>query len=164
MALPIIEGSIYPDPGGFRAAGVEAEGIGGKKYRWTGVEWSMLTAAQLESLSLSVPADGGAFALSESVGVVTLTATGTAMTGACKFRGITVRALSGTPQTVTVYDATSATGAPIATFTVSAIGTFFWDGDWATPGAGKGGRRVNTIGCHVVISGGASRTIDVMVE
>lgn len=110
-----------------------------------------------------VDPDGGAIALSEAVPVVTLTATGTAFTGACEFRGITVRAISGTPQTVTVYDATSATGTAIATFTVSALGTYYWDGDWATAGNGNGGRRINSTGCHVVISGGTSRTIDVMV-
>lgn len=113
--------------------------------------------------SIETP-DGGVVALSEAVSVVTLTATGTAFTGACEFRGITVRAISGTPQTVTVYDATSATGTAIATFTVSAVGTYYWDGDWTTAGNGTGGRRVNSTGCHVVISGGTSRTIDVMVE
>ena len=108
--------------------------------------------------------DGRVVALSEVVSVQTLTATGTAFSGPCEFRGITVRALSGTPQTVTVYDALSAVGTPIATFTVSAVGTYFWDGSWTTPGAGAGGRRRNLTGCHVVISGGTSRTVDVMVE
>ena len=105
-----------------------------------------------------------ASSLSEIVGTQTLTATGTALSQAGYFRGIVVRALSGTPQTVTVYDATSATGTPIAVFTVTAVGAYFWDGDWMTPGKGAGGRRQLTAGCHVVISGGTSRTIDVMVE
>jgi hypothetical protein len=109
-------------------------------------------------------ADGAVVALSEISPVQTLTATGTAQTGAGYFRGIVVRAIDGAPQTVTVYDATSATGTAIAVFTASAVGTFYWDGDWTTPGNGKGGRRPLTTGCHVVISGGTSRTVDVMVE
>jgi hypothetical protein len=115
------------------------------------------------SASLLRP-DDAVVALSEASPVVTLTATGTAFTGACEFRGINVRAISGTPQTVTVYDATSATGTPIAVFTVSAIGYYYWDGDMTTPGVGTGARRVNSTGCHVVISGGTSRTIDVDVR
>lgn len=108
--------------------------------------------------------DGGIHTLSEVQAVATLTATGTAFTGACLFRGIVVRAISGTPQTATVYDNTSATGTPIAVFTIAALGTYFWDGDWATAGSGRGGRRQNSTGVHVVFSGGASRTVDVMVE
>jgi hypothetical protein len=109
-------------------------------------------------------ADGSVYALSEASPVVTLTATGTAFTGACEFRGVNVRAINGTPQTVTVYDNTSASGTPIATFTVSALGYFYWDGNMTTPGVGNGARRVNSTGCHVVISGGTSRTIDVDVS
>lgn len=113
--------------------------------------------------ALATP-DGGVLALSEAVAVSTLTATGTPKAVPCEFRGIVVRAISGTPQTVTVYDATSASGDPIATFTIAALGTYYWDGDWATAGNGSGGRRLNATGCHVVISGGTSRTIDVMAE
>lgn len=109
-------------------------------------------------------ADGVALTLSEAAAVVELTATGTAFSGACEFRGIVVRAISGTPQTITVYDATSAIGTAIAVFSVSNTGTYYWDGDWVTAGNGNGGRRINSTGCHVVISGGTSRTIDVMVE
>lgn len=123
-----------------------------------------LTSNYITSLKASIPDDGSVFALSEAVAVVALTATGTAFTGACEFRGIAVRAISGTPQTVTVYDATSATGTAIAVFTIAALGTYYWDGDWVTVGVGAGGRRINSTGCHVVISGGTSRTIDVMVE
>lgn len=108
--------------------------------------------------------DGGVHTLSEVQAVVPLTTTGTAFTGACLFRGLVVRAISGTPQTVTVYDNTSATGTPIAVFTIAALGTYFWDGDWATAGNGRGGRRQNATGAHVVFSGGSSRTVDVMVE
>lgn len=108
-------------------------------------------------------ADGGVHTLSEVQAVVSATATATAFSGACLFRGIVVRAIVGTPQTITVYDATSAAGTPIATFTIAALGTYFWDGDQVTAGNGRGGRRQNTTGCHVVIAGGTSRTIDVMV-
>lgn len=108
--------------------------------------------------------DGSVIALSEAVAVVALTATGTAFSGACEYRGFVVRAISGTPQTITVYDATSATGTPIMTVSVTDLGTYYWDGDHATAGNGSGARRVCGTGCHVVISGGTSRTIDVMVE
>lgn len=124
-----------------------------------------LNPAQLAGLNVGNVVDGagGLHALSELQPLVPLTATGTAFTGVCEFAGIVVRAISGTPQTVTVYDATSATGTPIAVFTVAALGNYNWDGDWVTVGAGKGARRPCTAGCHVVISGGASRTIDVKV-
>lgn len=108
--------------------------------------------------------DGGIHTLSEVQPVVAATGTGTAFSGACLFRGLVVRAIVGTPQTVTVFDALSATGTPIATFTVAALGTYFWDGDQVTVGNGRGGRRQCTTGVHVVFSGGTSRTVDVMVE
>lgn len=133
---------------------------------WTGSGYGAASAFKRNgdgSFSMILP-DGASAALAEAVATQALTATGTAFTGACEFRGIVVRAISGTTQTVTVYDATSATGTPIATFTIAALGTYYWDGDWVTVGVGNGGRRVCTTGCHVVISGGTSRTIDVMVE
>lgn len=99
-------------------------------------------------------ADGTLFGLSELAAVQTLTATGTALTGAGEYAGFTVRAISGTPQTVTVYDATSATGTPIHTESVTATGYYPWAGS---------SRRLLATGCHVVISGGTSRTIDVLV-
>lgn len=108
--------------------------------------------------------DGAIHTLSEVQPVVSATATGTVFTGSCLFRGLVVRNFVGSPQTVTVYDALSATGTPIATFTISALGTYFWDGDQVTVGNGRGGRRVNTNGLHVVFTGGTSRVIDVMVE
>lgn len=49
MALPVTEGSTYPDPGGLRATGVEVEGIGGRKYRWTGSCWSVLTLTDYDA-------------------------------------------------------------------------------------------------------------------
>jgi hypothetical protein len=106
--------------------------------------------------------DGTVVALSEAVAVVELTATGTAFTGACEFRGFVVRAETGGTADVTIYDATSATGTPIMTVANISTGTYYWDGDHATPGVGSGGRRLNSTGCHVVIAG--TCTIDVMVE
>jgi hypothetical protein len=106
--------------------------------------------------------DGTVVALSEAVAVVPLTATGTAFTGACEFRGFVVRAETGGTADVTIYDATSATGTPIMTVANISTGTYYWDGDHATPGVGTGGRRLNSTGCHVVIAG--TCTIDVMVE
>lgn len=93
------------------------------------------------------------FALAEQAPVQTLTATGTALTGAGEYGGFRVRAIVGGPQTVTVYDATSATGTPIHTEVVSAVGFFPWAGNRL---------RVLNAGCHVTISGGTSRTLDVL--
>jgi hypothetical protein len=104
--------------------------------------------------SFLVDSNGQSQALSEAQPTVALTATGTAFTGACEYAGFRVRAIVGASQTVTVYDATSATGTPIHTETVSAVGYFPWAGNK---------RRINGTGCHVVISGGTSRTIDVLV-
>lgn len=106
--------------------------------------------------------DGGVVALSEAVPSVALTATGTAFTGACEFRGIKVRALVGGPQTATIYDATSATGTPIDTVVFNALGTWLWDRP-SDVLPGVGGRLPCTTGVHVVFSGGTSRTVDVMV-
>lgn len=106
--------------------------------------------------------NGAVMALSEAVSVQTLTTTGTAFSGACEFRGFVVRSESGGTADVTIYDATSATGTAIMTVANIGTGTYYWDGDHATPGVGTGGRRVNSTGCHVVISG--TCTIDVMVE
>jgi hypothetical protein len=133
----------------------------GALYISDGTDWNPLVS---RSDGQFVDNTGAVFALSEAVNTVAITTTTTAFTGACEFRGIVVRAIVGTPQTITVYDNTSATGTAIAVFTVSAVGTYFWDGDWTTVGVGAGGRRKNSLGCHVVVSGGTSRTIDVMVE
>jgi hypothetical protein len=112
--------------------------------------------------ALALPS-GGVLALSEVSPVETLTATGTAQTGAGFYRGVKVRAIDGGPQTITVYDATSATGTPIDTIVVNALGTWLWDRP-SDVLPGVGGRRPVTTGVHVVISGGTSRTVDVMVE
>lgn len=106
---------------------------------------------------------GSVMALSEVAPVSSLTATGTAQTGAGFYRGIKVRAIDGGPQTITVYDATSATGTPIDVIVVNALGTWLWDRP-SDVLPGIGGRRPVSTGVHVVISGGTSRTIDVMVE
>lgn len=125
----------------------------------------------VDEYSLNLTESGGAFtfgtaegvlALSEAVAVVSLTATGTAFTGACEFRGFVVRAETGGTADVTIYDATSATGTAIMTVANISTGTYYWDGDHATPGVGNGGRRLNATGCHVVIAG--TCTIDVMVS
>ena len=104
--------------------------------------------------------DGSVQSLSEAVVVQTITATGTALSGACEYRGFKVRAVSGTVNVV-VYDNTSATGTPI--HTVNAVSLTGGDGSggylWS-----NGARRINTTGCHVVLSGGGSATVDVMVE
>lgn len=113
------------------------------------------------SYGLMTP-DGGVAALSEAFDVVTLTATGTAFTGACEYRGFIVRAQTGGTADVTVYDALSATGTPIMTVANIVNGTYYMDGDHATVGNGTGGRRRNTTGLYVVIAG--TCTIDVMVE
>lgn len=123
-----------------------------------------LTGEQIAGLREGniLDADGAVVALSEAVAVVPLTATGTAVTGACEFRGFVVRAETGGTADVTIYDATSATGTAIMTVANIGVGTYYWDGDWATPGVGTGGRRVCGTGCHVVIAG--TCTIDVMVD
>lgn len=114
------------------------------------------------SYALMTP-DGGVFSLAEAQPVAALTATGTAQTGAGFYRGVKVRAISGGPQTLVVYDATSATGTPIDTIIVNDLGTWLWDRPSdVLPGVGA--RRSITTGVHVVITGGTSRTIDVMVE
>lgn len=101
-----------------------------------------------------VSADGNLVALGELAVPVTLTATGTAKTGACEFGGFVVRAVSGTVN-VTVYDATSATGTPIMTSAAVALGAYPWNaGRW----------RENTTGCHVVIGGGGTVTLDVLAQ
>lgn len=107
-------------------------------------------------------ADGGVVALSEAVAVVPLTATGSGAATACEFRGFVVRSESGGTADVTIYDALSATGTAIMTVANVSVGTYYWDGDWSTPGVGNGGRRINSTGCWVVIAG--TCTIDVMVE
>lgn len=124
----------------------------------------LLNGAQVDGIDAGniVDAEGGVFALSEAVAVVTRTATGTAFSGACEFRGFVVRAETGGTADVTIYDATSATGTAIMTVANITTGTYYWDGDHATAGVGNGGRRVNSTGCHVVIAG--TCTIDVMVE
>lgn len=106
--------------------------------------------------------EGAVIALSEVSPVVTLTATGTAVTGACEFGGFVVRAETGGTADVTVYDATSATGTAIMTVANISKGAYLWLGDHATVGVGVAGRRANTTGCHVVIAG--TCTIDVLVK
>lgn len=122
-----------------------------------------LTAAQVTAMNSGqiADSDGALYALSEVAAVVSLTATGTAVTGACEFGGFVVRSESGGTADVTIYDATSATGTAIMTVANVTTGVYFWLGDHATAGVGVAGRRANTTGCHVVIAG--TCTIDVLV-
>lgn len=130
---------------------------------WDGTRHIQLVGVDGDS-NLLYP-DGSIMALSEAVAVVNLTATGTAFTGACEFRGIKVTAYNGGPQTITVYDNTSAAGTLIDTIVVDGLGTWLWDRSTdASDRSQSGARRICGTGCHVVISGGTSRTIDVMVE
>jgi len=109
----------------------------------------------------SISAGGAVFGLSEvAPGVQTaLTASGLAFTGACEFLGFEIDAYNGGPQTVSVYDALSATGTPFAVFTVSAIGIYVWHSDRATPGDGTSAKRPLSTGCYIAISGGTSRSL-----
>lgn len=50
----------------------------------------------------------------------TVTGTGTVQSGACTYRGLSVRDTSGSTNTITVYDNTSAAGTVIATFQLAA--------------------------------------------
>ena len=117
--------------------------------------------ARLDSEGRLLDTDNGVLALSEAVAVVELTATGTALTGAGEFRGVKVRAVSGTVN-LTIYDATSATGTPIDTLTAISLtggddsrGSYLWS---------AGARRLLSTGCHVVFSGGGTATVDIQVE
>lgn len=117
---------------------------GDSEARWNGAASGVL--------SMMGP-DGSMYALGEASPVVTLTATGTAFTGACEFGGYYCRVAAGN---ITIYDNTSATGTPIVPTTALAVGPFPW------MGAGTTQRRVNTTGLHVVLSGLA--TVDVLVS
>ncbi len=85
------------------------------------------SVAALAATGSIVTSAGAVFALSEVTPVETVTATGTAYTGAGYYRGIKVRAIVGGPQTLTLYDALSATGTPIDVIVVNALGTWLWD-------------------------------------
>lgn len=112
-----------------------------------------------------VGAGGVRYALSEIVGAAdAITSSGTVQSGAGYFRGLALTAISGTPQTATVYDNTAASGKVLAVYTLTALGAYLWDGDWATPGLGAGGRVAVTTGVYVAFSGGTSRTVLPMVE
>jgi len=90
---------------------------------------------------------GGIFAISEVTPYVTLTATGTAFTGACEYAGWYCSVAAGN---ITVYDALSATGTPIVPATALAVGPV------PVFGPGNDGRMAFTTGCHVVLSGAAT--------
>lgn len=92
------------------------------------------------------------YSLSETSPYVTLTATGTAFTGACELAGWYCSVAVGN---ITIYDATSATGTPIVPATALAAGPM------PIFGAGTTGKMALTTGCHVVLSGAA--TVRVLV-
>lgn len=94
--------------------------------------------------------------------VVNLTATGSLAAAACEFGGFVVRSQSGGTADVTIYDALSATGVAIMTVPNVVEGTYYWDGDWVTPGVGRGNARANTVGGWAVIAGTAN--IDFLVR
>lgn len=96
--------------------------------------------------------EGVAYALSETTPYVTLTATGTAFTGACELAGWYCSVAAGN---ITIYDATSATGTPIVPATALVAGPM------PIFGAGTTGKLALTTGCHVVLSGAA--TVRVLV-
>lgn len=89
----------------------------------------------------------------EATAYVTLTATGTAFTGACELAGYYCSVAAGN---ITVYDNTSATGTPIIPTTALAVGPF------PIFGAGTNGKLVLGTGCHVVLSGAA--TVRILVQ
>lgn len=95
--------------------------------------------------------DGGMLALTELVSPVTLTASGQVRSGVSEYCGFHLRAIVGTPQTVTVYDALSATGTPIHTVAVTALGYYPWSGNKVRP---------CSLGVYAAITGGTSRSID----
>lgn len=99
---------------------------------------------------------GNVLALSEVHAYETLTASGLAFTGPCEFSGVIVSAISGTPQTIEVYDNTSATGTPVVTLSATALETKHALG---SPGAIQ-----FATGCYVAITGGTSRTLRVLVQ
>lgn len=53
-------------------------------------------------------------------GAVNVTGTGTVFTGGCTYRGLSIRDTSGATNTITVYDATSATGTVLGSFQLAA--------------------------------------------
>ena len=83
----------------------------------------------------------------ETTPYVTLTATGTAFTGACEYAGYYCTVAAGN---ITVYDNTSAAGNVIVPTTALATGPF------PVFGAGTNGKEFLGTGCHVVLSGAAT--------
>lgn len=118
-----------------------------------------LTLAQIQAFNQGrlLDSTGAVRALSEASPVITITATGTAISGANEYGGYVVRAVAGGTPTLTLYDATSATGTPIVgPVNITATGPFPWMGPGTTQ------RRVNTTGLHAVIGGTGTCTIDLL--
>ncbi len=61
--------------------------------------------------------------MTASCTAVNVTGTGTVQSGGCTYRGLSIRDTSGSTNTVTVYDGTSATGTVVATFQLAANAT-----------------------------------------
>lgn len=78
---------------------------------------------------------------------ITLTATGTAFSGACELAGYYCSVAAGS---ITIYDALSATGTPIVPATALAVGPF------PIFGAGTNGKLRLGTGCYVVLSAAAT--------
>lgn len=93
----------------------------------------------------------GGYVLFELTDPVSITATDLVRPGASEYCGFHVRAAVGFPQTVTVYDALSATGTPIHTVSVTALGYYPWSGNKVRP---------CTTGVYATITGGTSRTAE----
>jgi hypothetical protein len=108
-----------------------------------------LTSAQVSAFSNGtiLTSAGGLIALSETTPYVTLTATGSAFSGACELAGWYCSVAAGN---ITIYDALSATGTPIVPATALVAGPM------PIFGAGTTGKLVMTTGCWVVLSGTAT--------
>ena len=132
--------------------------LGGSGWSVPAIEGGV---ARINPATGNLESAGSVFALSEVAPgpQSAITASGLVFTGACEFLGFEVDAYSGGPQTVSVYDALSATGNPFAVFTVSGVGIYAWHSDRATAGAGTSAKRALSTGCYFAVSGGTSRSI-----
>lgn len=129
-----------------RITGVQIQAKGSSLHQWLTVTEDTTGAATVRQ------PNGGVLAMSETSPYVTLTATGTAFTGACELAGWYCSVAAGN---ITIYDATSATGTPIVPATALVVGPL------PIFGAGTTGKLALTTGCHVVLSGAA--TVRVLV-
>ena len=152
--LQLITADFLAKGKGRRGVIYQLDELNGGLYFWTGSAFRGLNAAQLAAFdSGNILSSAGALvAVSEATPYVTLTATGTAFTGACELAGWYCSVAAGN---ITIYDATSATGTPIVPATALVVGPL------PIFGAGTTGKLALTTGCHVVLSGAA--TVRVLV-